>query len=253
MKAIVNVEETLNRFGSHPDTASVRQRIIINCPDCNQPREIDKRDLRRVSLCRKCSKARRDKATIRAHSRKMSHIDEALIKQYFGYTSGEVTMHARVVVRCPSCKTTRVLKKQNAYKHSLCRSCSHTTDVPLQDNQATLKHYGYSIEDAKRDSPIVTTCSHCHKKKIVQKRYYDPNGDNLCRSCSGKKNAGFLWGKRNPETELKVPCGIIVPAAEGRRCNQYLTCEHYKDCLDRVVFCDPEAYKWKGWKHAEAA
>lgn len=97
--------------------------------------------------------------------------------------------------------------------------------------------------------PKLVTCPHCQKTRMVSWQYITRKCAQKslqipCASCSIKVH----WRKRNTyrkkveHTEIKVNGCILKQGYEGDRCDDYITCKHYRTCLYAV-----EKENWDGW------
>lgn len=87
-------------------------------------------------------------------------------------------------------------------------------------------------------------------EKYFHRRSKTPSGyDYTCKECKERaagqretSSSRIRLGRKTPKT-LSVNGCCLVPAIEGVRCVDYLKCEHYEDCLDRVA-----RLGWPGWR-----
>ena len=54
----------------------------------------------------------------------------------------------------------------------------------------------------------------------------------------------FLARRHSKTTEISKNGCVLIKAKSGKRCDRFLTCEHYTDCLDTIA----STTEWPGWK-----
>jgi hypothetical protein len=190
------------------------------------------------------------------------YVSEELTLKEHGYTPDQAKHHQKVVAVCTKCSTPRSIFKRCAYHAPVCAECptalrlvQYRIDVvedPHVDAEETERRFGYLPKDAPTSrSKIVLTCKTCGGHRETSRTNYYKSRDAECLPCSNiRQKFGFV---AEIKTELEVPCGTIVPADEGHRCEDHVFCIYYEDCLDEVVECDPDALRWKGWKEKDVA
>ena len=100
----------------------------------------------------------------------------------------------------------------------------------------------------KKQVPMAEASEHFHRRSKTPSGY-----DYTCKECKRKAaenrdklSSRLRIGKKTPKM-LEINGCRLIPALDGR-CDNFLDCTHYDDCLDRVAVLG-----WPGWSAPDGA
>ena len=185
-------------------TSPTKNRILAVCPQCGKVRAV---------LARTDAEARR-KSALRCQ--------ECVSRDR--RKPGQET----ILVKCPQC---------GVYRDVVSRGPVYNAKAAMKPCQLCAS----LMAAAKRLSRVQgreVRCPHCGETRILR-LHPGETTDRPCMKCANKVRAGMVSGAPTYD----APCGaVMVSRCEGR-CEQFLTCEHYEDCLDVAA-----TRNWRGWR-----